>query len=581
MTPSNTPQIVQRDVNTLSHALPAELHPVLQRVYLARAVTRPQQLERSLQNLLPFRDLKGIDSAVQLLAQALQQQQRIVIVADFDADGATSCAVAMRGLRAMGARHVDFIVPNRFEYGYGLTPEIVALAAQQQPDVIVTVDNGISSIDGVAAAQQLGIRVLVTDHHLPGSQLPVADAIVNPNQPGCEFASKSIAGVGVIFYVMMALRAHLREQGWFASQNITEPNLANLLDLVALGTVADVVALDHNNRILVSQGLARIRAQQTVPGILALMQIAGRDPLRATATDFGFCVAPRLNAAGRLEDMSIGIQCLLTDDLQRAKDYALQLDKLNRERRDIEAVMRDEAMQVLQQLHDLDDSTSLPWGICLYNTAWHEGVIGIVAGRLKERLHRPVIVFAPARDGQIKGSARSIPGLHIRDVLDEIATQHPEILHKFGGHAMAAGLSLRAADFDTFKTAFDTTVRRHLTEDDLQRVIHTDGELTASEQSLQLAELLRSAGPWGQGFPEPRFAGTFEVLSSRVVGEKHLKLAVRARDSRQVVDAIAFNPPENLLEQTLTQVQLVYKLDVNEYQGQRSVQLLVDYLQSL
>ena len=575
---THTAPIVRRTVTATQDSLPASLHPILKRVYLARQVTQADDLERSLGALLPYQDLKGIDTAVSIIAQALAQQQRIVIVADFDADGATSCAVALRALRAFGAQHADFIVPNRFEYGYGLTPEIVQVALEKNPQLIITVDNGISSVDGVAFARSHGINVVITDHHLPGEQLPAADAIVNPNQPGCLFTSKSIAGVGVIFYVMLALRAYLREQHWFADQNIPEPNLATLLDLVALGTVADVVALDHNNRILVAQGLARLRARQACPGILALLNVAGREVERMSTMDFGFCVAPRLNAAGRLDDMSIGIQCLLTDDPAKAAQLASQLDQLNRERRTIEATMRDEAIASLQQLHDLDDLSRLPFGLCLFDANWHEGVIGIVAGRLKERLHRPVIVFAPGKDGLIKGSARSIAGLHIRDVLDEIAALHPALLHKFGGHAMAAGLTLKQTDFAAFQQAFDACVRAHVTEAELQRILLSDGDLPASDLTLELAELLRNAGPWGQGFPEPRFDGVFDVVNARIVGTHHLKLTVRPKGAQRVIDAIYFNMPDSLAIDSLQQVQLVYRLDVNEYQGQRSIQLMVEYL---
>jgi len=576
---TTTTPIVRRTIAATTDSLPTSLHPILKRVYLARQVTQARDLERSLAALLPYQGLKGIDTAAPILAQALAQQQRIVIVADFDADGATSCAVALRALRALGARHVDFIVPNRFEYGYGLTPEIVQVALAKQPQLIITVDNGISSLDGVAFAKSQGITVVITDHHLPGATLPAADAIVNPNQPGCSFASKAIAGVGVIFYLMLALRAQLREQNWFVNQGIAEPNLATWLDLVALGTVADVVALDHNNRILVTQGLARIRARQASPGILALLKVAGREPERMTTMDFGFCVAPRLNAAGRLDDMSVGIQCLLADDAVTATQLASQLDQLNRERRTIEATMREEAIASLQQLHDLDDVSCLPFGLCVFDANWHEGVIGIVAGRLKERLHRPVIVFAPGKDGLIKGSARSVPGLHIRDVLDEIAALHPALLHKFGGHAMAAGLTLREADFNEFRVAFDTRVRAHVTEADLQRLLLSDGDLTMTDLTLDLAELLRNAGPWGQGFPEPRFDGVFEVVNSRIVGTQHLKLTVRPAGAKQVIDAIYFNIPDSLAIANLRRVQLVYRLDVNEYQGQRTLQLLVEYLQ--
>jgi single-stranded-DNA-specific exonuclease len=578
---SGSPRIVRRPLPDQQNTLPAELHPILRRIYLARHVTDAQQLERSLHSLLPYQQLKGIDTAVRLLAHAIAAQQRIVIVADFDADGATSCSVAVRALHAMGARQVDFIVPNRFEYGYGLTPEIVTTVLAKSPDVLVTVDNGISSIDGVAAAKQLGMTVIVTDHHLPGKTLPNADAIVNPNQPGCEFPSKHLAGVGVIFYVMLALRAYLREQQWFAQQGITEPVLANLLDLVALGTVADVVTLDHNNRILVSQGLARIRAQQACPGIVALLTIAGRQAVTTSTMDLGFCVAPRLNAAGRLDDMSIGINCLLSDSGDIAAHYASTLDKLNHERRAIEATMRDEAMQYLQQLNQYSTQSELPYGLCFYDPNWHEGVIGIVAGRMKDRLHRPVIVFAPSRDGNIKGSARSIPGLHIRDVLDSVAAQHPHLLTKFGGHAMAAGLTLRQTDFAEFSRVFDAVVRQHIGEEELQHILMTDGDLAEGDLDLRVAEILRQAGPWGQGFPEPRFDGIFDVVTARIVGERHLKLTLRPIGGKKVMDAIQFNVHDIHAIEQHKRVKLVYRLDINEYQGVRSTQLMVEHLQTV
>jgi single-stranded-DNA-specific exonuclease len=475
----------------------------------------------------------------------------------------------------LGAAEVDFLVPNRFEYGYGLTPEIVAVAAERKPDLIVTVDNGISSINGVAAAQQAGIRVLVTDHHLPGGALPAADAIVNPNQPGDTFPCKNLAGVGVIFYTLLALRARLREQGWFERQGLAVPNLATLLDLVALGTVADVVPLDYNNRVLVAQGLARIRAGHASPGIQALCEASKRDPSRLVASDLGFGLGPRLNAAGRMEDMSIGIDCLLSESLDEARRLAVRLEALNHERRTVEGEMRDEALAEVERLH-LEDDACLPFGFCLYNPSWHEGVIGILASRIKDRLHRPVIVFTDASNGDIKGSARSVKGVHIRDALDAVAAAHPALLKKFGGHAMAAGLTIHADALEPFRQAFDTEVRRHLGEDDLRGTLLSDGELAAEEATLELAARLRSETPWGQGFAEPLFDGWFEVAASRIVGERHLKLQLRWPDSGRLVDAIAFHVDEPLLEMKPRQVQIAYRLDINEWRGNRSLQLLID-----
>ncbi|MDE2088781.1 MAG: single-stranded-DNA-specific exonuclease RecJ, partial [Gammaproteobacteria bacterium] len=463
-----------------------------------------------------------------------------------------------------------------FEYGYGLTPEIVAVAAQQSPDLIITVDNGISSLDGVAAARALGIQVLITDHHLPGVRLPEADAIVNPNLPDDVFPSKHLAGVGVIFYVLAALRARLREESWFTRMGTAEPNLAQFLDLVALGTVADVVPLDHNNRILVDQGLQRIRAGQCCAGVLALLEVAGRRRENLVAADLGYAVAPRLNAAGRLQDMSLGIECLLCDDPQAARTMARRLDELNRDRREIETEMQDQALAALAAL-DLDPER-LPVGLCLFDERWHQGVIGILAARIKERLHRPVIAFAPAGTDEIKGSARSVSGLHIRDALDAVAAGNPGLITRFGGHAMAAGLSLTRERLPAFSDAFDREVRRHLSGDDLRGVIHSDGELTETELSLELAELLRAAGPWGQGFPEPVFDGVFEVVNRRVVGERHLKLQLRSSRASSCIDAIAFNAAEPAPAEG-ERVCIAYRLDVNDYRGLRSLQLIVEHLE--
>jgi len=567
-------RIVRRKPTTAE--LSGGLHPVLARLYAARAVQNVDELDLALERLRPPSALKHMDKAVALLEASLRAGQRILIVADFDADGATSCALALRALRSLGAQDVHYVVPNRFEYGYGLTPEIVAVAAQQQPDLLITVDNGISSVDGVRAAKAFGMHVLITDHHLPGAELPAADAIVNPNQPGDDFPSKNLAGVGVIFYVMLALRAQLRTSGWFTEKNIPEPNLARLLDLVALGTVADVVPLDHNNRILVAQGLKRINHGQAVPGIRALLEVAGRKSGHLAASDLGFVVAPRLNAAGRLTDMSLGIECLLTESESAAFEMAKQLDTLNRERRNIEAGMQEQALVALDKLH-LDGD--LPHGLCLFDETWHQGVIGILASRIKDRVHRPVIAFAKSSDTEIKGSARSVPGLHIRDALDAVAALHPGLVNKFGGHAMAAGLSLPRAHFETFRSAFADEVARHLGTEDLAGKVLSDGELVAEDMTMELAQSLRAAGPWGQGFPEPLFDGHFEVLGSRVVGDKHLRLTLRQPQGRSI-EAIAFN---YVAHQPLagSRVEAAYRLDINSYQGNQTLQLVIENLTAI
>ncbi|QLF92678.1 single-stranded-DNA-specific exonuclease RecJ [Pseudomonas sp. ABC1] len=552
-----------------------DLPPLLTRLYAARGVSHASELDKGLARLLPFTLLKGIEPAVELLANALEQRQRILIVGDFDADGATASTVGVLGLRLMGAAHVDYLVPNRFEYGYGLTPEIVAVALERQPDLLVTVDNGISSVEGVAAAQAAGLKVLVTDHHLPGPQLPEAEAIVNPNQPGCEFPSKCIAGVGVIFYVLLALRARLRESGWFERNGWSVPNLGELLDLVALGSVADVVPLDANNRILVQQGLARIRAGHARPGLKAILDVAGRDHRRITSTDLGFIIGPRLNAAGRLDDMALGIECLLCDDEALARDMAVQLDQLNQDRKAIEQGMQREALAQLKDLPEAD----MPFGLCLFEADWHQGVIGILASRLKERYHRPTIAFADAGEGMLKGSARSIPGFHIRDALDAVAARHPGLISKFGGHAMAAGLSLPAEHFETFADAFDAEARRQLSEDDLAGRLLTDGTLGIEEFHLELARVLRLAGPWGQHFPEPSFHGVFQLQQQRLVGEKHLKMVLRSECGTLSIDAIAFNVDRQLWpDASVRWVDLVYRLDVNEFRGRESLQLLVSHI---
>jgi single-stranded-DNA-specific exonuclease len=567
---------------TLPQQLPADLsvlHPVLSRIYAARHITSSNQLEYSLQQLLSYEDLAGIDQSVALLADGLKNSARILIVADFDADGATSCAVAMQGLSMLGANNLHYLVPNRFEYGYGLSPEIVEVAAELAPDILITVDNGISSNEGVRVARKHGIKVLVTDHHLPGAELPEADAIVNPNLHGDRFASKNLAGVGVIFYVLLALRTALREAGYFQKAGLQEPNLAVLLDLVALGTVADVVPLDHNNRILVEQGLRRIRAGKCCAGIRALLDVAGRDPRSITAADLGFAVGPRLNAAGRMQDMSLGIECLLASTPADAKAYAARLDELNQQRRSVEADMQQQALSILKTL-SMEEGVDLPAGLCLFDEGWHQGVIGILASRIKDRVHRPVIVFAPGDAHELKGSARSVPGIHIRDALDALAARHPGLLTRFGGHAMAAGLSLPRSHYDAFVDAFNEIICEQ-GQESLKGVIYSDGELDEGTLTLSFAEHLRQGGPWGQAFPEPVFDGRFEVVSQRVVGDKHLKLQLRQPDSRQGIDAIAFNMDVHECNDELSRVEIAYRLAVNDFNGSRSVQLVIEQLRSL
>lgn len=558
----------------------SDVSPLLERIFLARGVTSAAELDRTLAKLPSPWLLFGMDVMVGHLVTAIKTRQIISIVADFDADGATSCAVAVKGLQLLGAGQVNFVVPNRFEYGYGLTPEIVALVKQQNPDILITVDNGISSIDGVKVAKDLGFKVLITDHHLPGSELPAADAIVNPNLPDDKFPSGALAGVGVMFYVLMALRSRLREQGWFEQKQISEPNLAQLLDYVALGTVADVVPLDSVNRVLVYQGLQRIRSGRGHPGLNALIEVSGRNPQTIVASDLGFALGPRLNAAGRMDDMALGIQCLLTDDPGLAKDIAVQLDELNNDRREVEGQMSREAMALLADMNVLNEQ-HLPAGVCLYDVNWHQGVIGILASRIKDRVHRPVIAFAPAGKDEIKGSARSIPGVHIRDVLSDVAAAHPKLLSKFGGHAMAAGMSLKMHDYPAFALAFDEVVKLKLADVDLEQKIYSDGELTEAELSLEFAESLQNAATWGQEFPEPVFDGIFDVIQSRIVGQRHLKLVLRKPAGNLVIDAIAFyvDQPENWLG--LRQIRAAYRLDINEFRGNRSVQLMVQYLEKL
>ncbi|MEM5444006.1 single-stranded-DNA-specific exonuclease RecJ [Serratia marcescens] len=557
--------------------LPASLPPLLRRLYALRGVQGEQELERGVKGMLPWQQLDGIDDAVSLLQQALADGRRIMVVGDFDADGATSTALSVLALRSMGGAAVDYLVPNRFEDGYGLSPEVVEQAAARGAELIVTVDNGISSHAGVDVAHAKGMQVLVTDHHLPGETLPAAEAIVNPNLRGCAFPSKSLAGVGVAFYLMLALRARLRDSGWFEQRTLAMPNLAELLDLVALGTVADVVPLDANNRILVYQGLNRIRAGKCRPGIRALLEVANRDARQLAANDLGFALGPRLNAAGRLDDMSIGVALLLSDDIAQARMLANDLDALNQTRREIEQGMQVEALQLCDQLERT--STELPYGLAMYHPEWHQGVVGILASRIKERFHRPVIAFAPAGDGILKGSGRSVPGLHMRDALERLDMLNPGLMMKFGGHAMAAGLSLEEARFDEFRQRFGELVGEWLDPAMLEGVIWSDGELAMQELSLTTAELLREGGPWGQAFPEPTFDGKFRILQQRLVGEKHLKLMVEPLGGGPLLDGIAFNVDTTLWpDSSVREVELAYKLDVNEFRGNRNVQLLIQHL---
>jgi single-stranded-DNA-specific exonuclease len=557
--------------------LPAELSPLLRRLYLARGVTQSQELERSVRGMLPYQQLDGIDTAVALLQKALAERLRIIIVGDFDADGATSTALTLLSLRSMGCGNLDYLVPNRFEDGYGLSPEVVEQAASRGAELILTVDNGISSHAGVALAHEKGIQVLVTDHHLPGETLPDAEAIINPNLVGCEFPSKSLAGVGVAFYLMLALRSALRESGWFEQNGLAIPNLAEHLDLVALGTVADVVPLDANNRIMVYQGLNRIRAGKCRAGIRALLEVAGREARTLCASDLGFALGPRLNAAGRLDDMSVGVALLLSEDIGQARALASDLDALNQTRREIEQGMQVEALALCDKLERSTDA--LPFGLAMYHPEWHQGVVGILASRLKERFNRPVIAFAPAGEGILKGSGRSIAGLHMRDALERLDTLNPGLMMKFGGHAMAAGLSLEESKFDEFRDKFAELVGEWLDPAHLEGVIWSDGELTARELTLDTAEMLRDGGPWGQAFPEPTFDGRFRILQQKLLKERHLKLMIEPVGGGPLLDGIAFNiDPTFWPDSSIREVQLAYRLDINEFRGNRNVQLIIEHL---
>ena len=571
-------KIIKRRSVPENITLESSMHPVLQRVYAARDVKSMDDIDYSLAKLYPYDSLTGIDKAVSLLQEALINKKRILIVADFDTDGATSCALAIRGLGQMGAEDIVYVVPNRFEYGYGLTPEIVDIALDYDPDLLITVDNGISSIVGVKHAKENGVQVLITDHHLPSDEIPEADAIVNPQLSGDRFPSKNLAGVGVVFYVLLALRAKLKQDNWFDSNNLSYPNLSHLLDIVALGTVADVVPLDKNNRSMVAYGLKLIRNNKSIIGITALLKQANRSIESITASDLGFAIAPRLNAAGRLTDMSLGIECLITDDEKKAREIAAELDELNKERRQIQDEMQAQALIELE--NDLEKSAGeLAYGICLFNQDWHQGVVGILAAKVKERFNRPVIVFANESEDILKGSARSISGLHIRDLLEEITRIHPDLILSFGGHAMAAGLTIKKSHLDTFKNCFDQTVQCQLAEEDMRGEYLTDGELNVNELGIQLAYDIQSAGPWGQTFPEPLFDGVFKLIDKRIVGGNHLKLKVQIGNSDKIIDAIVFNKTDEDWEGEPDYVNLVYRVSINNYLGRQNLQLVADYIE--
>lgn len=555
-------------------------HPLLDRLYRARHIKNKQELDRTLKSMLNPNQLYGVAQAVELLVSAYQTQQKIVIVGDFDADGATSTALAILALRQLGFTNIDYLVPNRFEQGYGLSIPVAEMAIEKGVQLLMTVDNGVSSFEGVAFLKEKGICVLVTDHHLPSDTLPPADAIVNPNLNQCGFPSKALAGVGVAFYLMLAVRSKFRELGIFTAEN--QPNFTELLDLVALGTIADVVPLDQNNRILVYQGLMRIRAKYCRPGIIALAEVANRNIERFSASDLGFSIGPRLNAAGRLDNMSLGVELLLVEEMQTARELALELDQLNQTRKEIEAGMKLEALEICRNLTALFNE--LPSGIVLYQADWHQGVLGIVSSRIKDQYHRPVVAFAQDEKGVLKGSARSIEGVHIRDLLERIHSQYPDMILKFGGHAMAAGLSIREECFTQFQQIFNQTVLDWLDESHLQGIIWTDGELEKSEFTLETAELLKNGGPWGQAFPEPCFDGEFKILDQRAIGQgkNHLKMLVEPMQGGPLLDAVAFNIDTRLYpDLSIKQARLAYKLDINEFRGNRNIQLLVDHIEPI
>ena len=569
-------KIINRDVPDGIN-LPDSIHPVLKRIYASRNIKSSEDLDYSLGSLIPYEELGGIDDAVILLQEMITQKKRILIVADFDADGATSCALAIRGLTAMGAEDVIYVVPNRFEHGYGLSPKIVDVALDHDPDLIVTVDNGISSISGVEHAKKNGIKVLITDHHLPGDKLPSADVIINPQLKENKFPSKNLAGVGVIFYILLALRAKLKAENWFNEKNIKYPNLANLLDLVALGTISDLVPLDKNNRTMVAHGLKLMRKNKSKVGILAILNQSGRQLSTLTSGDLSFAIAPRLNAAGRLTDMSLGIECLLTDDKENATEMAKKLNQLNIERRQIQDNMEEQAFTEFEKYLQ-DTSKKIPHGICIYNQNWHQGVVGILAAKIKEKFNRPVIVFAQECQGILKGSARSITELHIKDVFDEIARLYPELILTFGGHAMAAGLTIEESQFDRFSDVFNKVVDRYISSDSLEDQCLTDGELSGDDFSLPLALAIQNAGPWGQSFPEPIFVGQFKILDKRVVGESHLKLKLQSRNNN-TLDAIAFNMTDDDWPSKLEQITSTYRLGINNYRGHSQIQLFIEHIE--
>jgi len=550
------------------------LHPLVERLYLARGITSPQQVQYRLQNLLPPDGLGGVQKAANRLQEALRDNQRICVVGDFDADGATATALALRALRSFGAQQVDFLVPNRFDFGYGLSPELIPILHERHTDVIITVDNGISSLAGVEAANAAGMDVIITDHHLPGEQLPEACAIVNPNLPGCEFPSKNLAGVGVLFYLIAALRSQLHDNGWFEENTLTPPVLAKWLDLVAVGTVADLVPLDSNNRLLVTEGIRRIRAGKTLPGLLALLQVAGKEAATVTTETIGFFLAPRLNAAGRLEDMSIGINLLLTDDLEEAKNLAAQLDDINHQRRSIQADMQKLADSIVTQLKKMD---RLPMGLCLFHSDWHQGIVGLLASRVKERIGRPVFAFAPENGDSewLKGSGRSVSGFHLRDALVEMETRHPGLMRRFGGHAMAAGVTLHQDKLKEFTAAFQSVVQAHHDHTPLAQVIETDGPLPESDFSLYTAEALQQAGPWGQGFPPPLFDGWFTVESKKEIGTGHTRLELRVIDGYKKLEAVAFGKIPQQFPREGERLWITFELGVNEFRGRKRLQLLV------
>jgi single-stranded-DNA-specific exonuclease len=571
--------ITRRNGNT-DIAWPDDLHPVLRQIYSSRQIQSANELDYSLGCLTSYKSLTNVSVAAALLADLIIRQKYILIVSDYDADGATACALAIRGLTAMGVSHVEYLVPDRFKHGYGLSPAVVELALDLNPDVIITVDNGISSIDGVALARANGIDVIITDHHLPGKVLPDASAIVNPNQPGDTFPSKSIAGVGVMFYFLAALRVELRNHDWFSDQELAEPNLAGFMDLVALGTVADVVPLDYNNRIMVSHGLALIRRGKCIPAIRALLDIAGKSNKNLVASDLGFVLGPRLNAAGRLTDMSLGIECLISNDDDQCYEMARELDKLNQERKGIQEGMHKQAIESLTRL-ELTEAQEDIHGLCLFNNDWHQGVIGIVASKIKDKMQRPVIAFARDEDGRLRGSARSVTGINIRDVIDRIATEQPKLIVTFGGHAMAAGLTLMETAYEQFADLFNEQIRLHVEINGFNSEIYSDGELGHDDITMEVAELIRAAGPWGQGFPEPVFEGNFEIVDKKIVGDNHLKLKVKTIGNSKYIDAIAFNTTHRAWPKGTTSINAVYKIDINEYMGRKTTQLIVEYLEPI